>query len=182
MQEFVVFFLNKDFNTENNRFFTIFAPMKMKFFVIGSLLLLALAACHSLRREAEPCPQADLLYQLEFYSAAKPDSVMQILDTLNVDMLSEKERAHYCLVKVGVRDMFFLYDDVTDSLLQVAEDHFIGGKDKNSSNTTPAYIIPKSSSISTKSGISIWFQTNGTQEFTSACTNPTKPWDTPRRL
>ena len=97
---------------------------------IGLILLLALAACHSPQRKAEPCPQADILYQLEFYSAAKPDSVMQILDTLNVDVLSEKERAHYCLVKVGVRDMFFLYDDVTDSLLQVAEDYFIGGKDK----------------------------------------------------
>lgn len=55
---------------------------------------------------------------------------MQILDTLNIDMLSEKERAHYCLLKVGIRDMFHLYDDKTDSLMQVAENYFIGSKEK----------------------------------------------------
>lgn len=71
-----------------------------------------------------------MLYQLNFYSATKPDSVLQILDTLNVGVLSEIERAHYCLLKVQVRDMFFLYDDETDSLLQVAEDYFVGSKEK----------------------------------------------------
>ena len=55
---------------------------------------------------------------------------MQILDTLNIGTLSEKERAHYCLLKVKVRDAFFLYDNETDSLLQVAENYFIGSKDK----------------------------------------------------
>lgn len=93
-------------------------------------MLLAMAACHSPQREARPCPQEDILYQLTFYSATKPDSVMHILDTLNVDVLSEKERAHYCLLKVGVRDMFFMYDDEMDSLLQVAENYFIGSKEK----------------------------------------------------
>lgn len=89
-----------------------------------------LVSCHSPQREATSCPQEDVLYQLTFYGAIKPDSAMQILDTLNVDMLSKKERAHYCLLKVMVRDRLFKYDNETDSLLQVAENYFIGGEDK----------------------------------------------------
>ena len=89
-----------------------------------------MAACHSPQREVRPCPQEDILYQLTFYSATKPDSVMHILDTLNVDVLSEKERAHYCLLKAQIRDLFHMYDNETDSLLQVAEDYFIGSKEK----------------------------------------------------
>lgn len=92
--------------------------------------LLALAACHSPQREAKPCPQEDILYQLTFYRSINPDSVKQILDTLNVDVLSEKERAHYCLQKVGICDAFFKYDDETDSLLQVAKDYFVGSNEK----------------------------------------------------
>ena len=71
-----------------------------------------------------------MLYQIEGFFAQKSDSAMQILDTLNVKALSEKEQAHYCLLKVKVRDAFYLYDDETDSLLQVAENYFVGGKDK----------------------------------------------------
>lgn len=98
---------------------------------IGLLLMAVfMSACHSPKREAKSCPQEDLLYQLTFYIASKPDSVIQILDSLDVNMLSKKERAHYCLLKVKVRDVFFLYDDETDSLLQVAEDYFVGSKEK----------------------------------------------------
>lgn len=103
--------------------------MKLRYYIIG-MLLLVLAACHSPQREAKSCPQEDLLYQLTFDMGKKPDSVMHILDTLNVGVLSEKERAHYCLLLVEVRDLFYMYDDKTDSLLQVVEDYFIGGKDK----------------------------------------------------
>ena len=101
-----------------------------RLFHIGLLLLLALPACHSPHREAEPCLQEELLYQLEFHFANHPDSVLQILDTLNIAKFSEKEQAHYCLLKVKVRDALFLYGTVTDSLLQIAENCFIGGKDK----------------------------------------------------
>lgn len=77
-----------------------------------------------------PTPQEETLYQLEYLIASKPDSALQVLDTLNVSVLSEKERAHYCLLKTEVRDAFFLYDAETDSLLAVAEEYFIDGKDK----------------------------------------------------
>ena len=39
-------------------------------------------------------PQEDLLYDLELVYQPYPDSAMQILDTLNVSVLSEKERCN----------------------------------------------------------------------------------------
>lgn len=110
-------------------FFPTFAPMKWPIF-IGLFLLLALGACNSKRHEAISCPQEDVLYQVEDFYSQKPDSVLQILDTLNIEALSEKERAHYCLLKVCVYDVLFKYDDETDSLLQKAQDYFVVGKDK----------------------------------------------------
>ena len=92
------------------------------------MLLLVLAACA--KHPTAPPPEEDMLYQVEGFFPRKPDSALQILDALNVSVLSEKEQAHYCLLKVQVRDRFFLYDEETDSLMQVAENYFIGGKDK----------------------------------------------------
>lgn len=103
---------------------------KRRLAAIGLFLLLALAACHSPQNKAKPCPQEDFLYQAESLLSSEPKTTLQMLDTLDVDVLSEKERAHYCLLKGGGRDLFHQYDDETDSLLQVAEDYFIGGKDK----------------------------------------------------
>lgn len=92
------------------------------------LLLAVLASCA--KQPTVPPPQEDVLYQIEDRFAQNPDSVMQILDTLDVTVLSEKERAHYCLLKVWTRDYRYLYDSITDSLLQVAENYFVGDKDK----------------------------------------------------
>ena len=91
------------------------------------LLLAVLASCA--KQPIVPPPQEDVLYQIEDCFAQNPDSVMQILDTLDVTVLSEKERAHYCLLKVWTRDYRYLYDSITDSLLQVADverRHFAG--------------------------------------------------------
>lgn len=107
--------------------FIIFAGMKPRLSIWVFVLLLALAACN---KSTVPTPQEDVLYQLEGYFGQKPDSALKILDTLNISALSEKEWAHYCLLKTKVRDAFFLYDEETDSLLTVAENYFIDGKDK----------------------------------------------------
>ena len=107
--------------------FIIFARMKPRLSIWVFVLLLALAACN---KSTVPTPQEDVLYQLEGYFGQKPDSALKILDTLNISALSEKEWAHYCLLKTKVRDAFFLYDEETDSLLTVAENYFIDGKDK----------------------------------------------------
>ena len=100
--------------------------MKPKLFIVWALFLLAACAKQSIVSS----PQEETLYQLNGCFPQKLDSIIQVLDTLNVEALSEKERAHYCLLKVWTRDHLFLYDSVTDSLLQVAEDCFVGGKDK----------------------------------------------------
>ena len=92
------------------------------------ILLAVLASCA--KQSSIPPLQEVILYQVEGFFTQKPDSALQILDTLKVGKLSEKERAHYCLLKVKVRGQFFLYDNITDSLLQVAEDYFIGSNDK----------------------------------------------------
>lgn len=100
--------------------------MKGRHIILG--LLLAIAACA--KQSAIPPFQEDVLYQMEDYYLLKPDSALKILDTLNTEVLSEKEQAHFCLLKVKIRDRFFLYDSITDSLMRVAENYFIGSKDK----------------------------------------------------
>ena len=92
------------------------------------LLFLSIIACdkHSLSIST----QEDMLYQVEAFLPHNPDSALQILDTLDITALSDKEKAHYCLMKVLVRDAKFLYDDETDSLLQVAEKYFVGSNEK----------------------------------------------------
>ena len=73
---------------------------------------------------------ADTLYRVECFYQMYPDSALRILDTLDVDALSAKERVHYCLLKAGVKDMMLQNDAETDSLLQEAFDYLIGGRDK----------------------------------------------------
>lgn len=110
-------------------FFSTFASMKQLPILLFIWFSVLLVACS--KPKPQSCPQEDLLYQMEgFYFLQKHDSALQILDTLNVDMLSEKERAHYCLLKVQIYDHYFKYDNETDSLLKVAEHYFIGGDDK----------------------------------------------------
>ena len=99
--------------------------MKAKHFILG--LLFTFAACAN--KTTLPPPQEDILYQVEGFFSQKPDSALQILDTLTWGTLSEKEYAHYCLLKVQARDHLFLYDSITDSLLKVAEDYFVDGND-----------------------------------------------------
>ena len=88
--------------------------MNLHYYIRG-MLLLVLAACA--KHPTAPPPEEDMLYQVEGFFPRKPDSALQILDALNVSVLSEKEQAHYCLLKVQVRDRFFLYDEETDSLM-----------------------------------------------------------------
>ena len=59
------------------------------------ILLVVLVLC--VKQSTVSPPQEDILYQEEGFFTQKPDSALQILDMLKVGMLSEKERAHYCL-------------------------------------------------------------------------------------
>ncbi len=76
-----------------------------------------------------PPPEEDMLYRVECFYQYHLDSARQILDTLNLSVLSEKERAHYCLLRAKVNDGLHKYADF-DSLMQIAEKQFIGCNDK----------------------------------------------------
>lgn len=86
-------------------------------------LLLAFCAC---QKHQAPPPEEDALYQVECLYKTHRDSAAQILDTLDVSVLSEREKAHYCLLSLAVNNRFEHFDAEADSLLQVAENQFIG--------------------------------------------------------
>ena len=98
-----------------------------RLFYIGFVLCGFLAAC---RPAPTPSSEEDMLYHLEGYSLNNPDSSLYILDTLNVSVLSKKEQAHYCLLRANILFKFDGYDSEIDSLIQIAENQFIGSDDK----------------------------------------------------
>ena len=71
----------------------------------------------------------DVLYQVECYCGSRPDSAQHILDTINLDALSNKEMAHLCYLKVRIKDARFDFGDETDSLLQIAQQYYLGSSD-----------------------------------------------------
>lgn len=74
--------------------------------------------------------EEDVLYRVECFHQMQPDKAMQTLDSLDVTILSRKEKAHYCLLKA--RTMSFLQQDqnIIDSLLHEAEKYYSGSNDK----------------------------------------------------
>jgi len=108
--------------------FPIFAPMKRLFF-IGLLLFVVLVAACS-KRETPPPPEEDMLYRVECFLQQKPDDAMQILDTLNVSVLSNQEQAHYSLLRALLINNKKRFGAELDSLSQVACNQFIGSDDK----------------------------------------------------
>jgi len=109
-------------------------------FWIGLVFAIGLVAC----KPTPPPPEEDMLYRVECFFQSNPDSAMQILDTLNLSVLSEKERAHYCLLRVKVKDMARQNDEESDSLLQVAENYFVGSKEKYFEATTYFFLARQS--------------------------------------
>ena len=94
---------------------------------IISFILLALSLLLSCTHSVPP--QEDLLYEIELLYQPHPDSAMRILDTLNVSVLSEKERAHYCLLRARTNQISLKFNAETDSLLNEAEGYFANSKE-----------------------------------------------------
>ena len=96
-------------------------------FVIALFLLLACFACG---KKTLPPREEDMLYRVECFHQRRPDSAFQVLDTLDINVLSKKERAHYCLLLA--RTMAHLYMDqaVIDSLIDEAENYYSGSDEK----------------------------------------------------
>lgn len=95
-----------------------------------SFLVALLSVFSACQQHHVPTPQEDLLYQIECFSATSSDSAARILDTLHVDDLSEKEKAHYYLLKIKVCRLLDHYDASVDSMLYIVEKQFVGGSDK----------------------------------------------------
>ena len=74
--------------------------------------------------------EEDLLYQVECFFQTHPDSALQILDNLDVAKLSEKEKAHHCLLKAQAILMVDFGSTEADSLLHLAADYFSTHDDK----------------------------------------------------
>ena len=95
-----------------------------------SFLVALLSVFSACQQHHVPTPQEDLLYQIECFSATSSDSAARILDTLNVGDLSEKEKAHYYLLKIKVCRLLDHYDASVDSMLYIVEKQFVGSNDK----------------------------------------------------
>ena len=106
--------------------FSTFATMKPSYW-IGLFFAIGLVACKPM---SSPPSEENMLYHLEGYCLNNPDSSLYILDTLNVSVLSNKEQAHYCLLRANILFKFDGYNSEIDSLIQIAENQFVGSNDK----------------------------------------------------
>ena len=71
-----------------------------------------------------------MLYRVECFYQKRPDSAFRALDTLDVSVLSKKERAHYCLLLARTMSHLYMDQTVIDSLLDEAEDYYSGSDEK----------------------------------------------------
>lgn len=92
-------------------------------FAIGVVLLLSTYACtHN--------PHTPLLVEAENLMEEKPDSAYSILNKIeNVNLLSEKDHATYCLLLTQAQDLNYI-THTSDSLIKIAANYFEKHDDK----------------------------------------------------
>lgn len=101
-----------------------------RFFKTLSILVALLSGFSACQQHHVPTPEEDMLYRVECFYYIRPDSALQILDTLDVEIMSEKEKAHFYLLKAQtILQMNFGSAEV-DSLLNVAAANFSRHDDK----------------------------------------------------
>lgn len=103
---------------------------------IGIVLMAVLAGCGA----PAPTSSENMLYEVEGFYQTNPGKALKILDNFDISSLSEKEQAHYCLLRAKVYDAHFWHNNEMDSLLKVAEGYFIGGDDKYFEAVTCMYL------------------------------------------
>lgn len=99
--------------------------MKKLNLILPLLCLLLLASC----TQTAPTSSEDMLYEVESFYQTNPGKALRFLDNFDFSALSEKEQAHYCLLRTKVYDAHFRHNNEMDSLLIVAENYFVGGDD-----------------------------------------------------
>ena len=97
-----------------------------KFYNLLALLLIARGCV----KHVPPPEEEDMLYRMECFYQRKPDSAFQILDTLDISVLSKKERAHYCIIKARTMAILYMDQTVIDSLIDEAENYYSGSDEK----------------------------------------------------
>ena len=102
--------------------------MKHHTYIIMAIAAALLASCAN--HNTPPPPEEDMLYRVEGFHQRKPDSAFQILDTLDVSVLSRNEQAHYCILKARTMAMLYMNQTVIDSLIDEAESYYSGNDDK----------------------------------------------------
>lgn len=110
--------------------------MKSLLLHIALLLCAFLASC----TRSDSFSSEDMLYEVEGFYQTNPGKALKILDNFDVSALSEKEQAHYCLLRAKVYDVHFQHNNEMDSLLKVAENCFVGGDDKYFEAVTCMYL------------------------------------------
>lgn len=102
----------------------------MRFFVktLFFLVVVLLIACA--KHNTPPPEEEDMLYRVECFHQKRPDSAFRALDTLDVSVLSKKERAHYCLLLARTMAILYMDQTVIDSLIDEAEHYYSGSDDK----------------------------------------------------
>ena len=94
------------------------------------ITLLLLLACFACGKKTVPPPEEDMLYRVECFHQKRPDSAFRALDTLDVSVLSKKERAHFCLLLVRTMAQLYMDQTVIDSLIDEAENYYSGSDEK----------------------------------------------------
>lgn len=110
--------------------------IKTHLHIILILLYTLLSGC----RTQAPTSSEDMLYEVEGFYQTNPGKALKNLDNFDVSALSEKEQAHYCLLRAKVYDAHFRHNNEMDSLLKVAENYFVGGNDKYFEAVTCMYL------------------------------------------
>lgn len=110
--------------------------MKSLLLHIALLLCAFLASC----TRSDSFSSEDMLYEVEDFYQTNPGKALKILDNFDFSALSEKEQAHYCLLRAKVYDAHFRHNNEMDSLLKVAENCFVGGDDKYFEAVTCMYL------------------------------------------
>lgn len=82
------------------------------------------------KHNTPPPPEEDMLYRVECFHQKRPDSAFRALDTLDVSVLSKKERAHYCLLLSRTMTQLYMDQTVIDSLIDEAENYYSGSDEK----------------------------------------------------
>ena len=101
-----------------------------RFFKTLSFLVALLSGFSTCQQHHVPTLEEDLLYRVECFYYTHPDSALRILDTLDVALLSEKEKAHFCLLKAQTILQMDFGNAEADSLLNVAAANFSRHDDK----------------------------------------------------